>query len=137
KWLWIDSLGGFPSEEFLASVDPLLAGVRAKLDGDYRRSDAIAGHLDDAWAERLGLEAGIPIPVGAFDAHWDAIGAGITEGDVVNVVGTATCVMAIAKQVSNIPGLCGIVPGSIHPDYVGIEAGLSATGYLFESIARR
>jgi L-ribulokinase len=45
--------------------------------------------------------------------------------------------MAIAKATSEIPGLCGIVPGSIHPGYIGIEAGLSATGYLFESIARR
>ena len=29
------------------------------------------------WAAKLGLRAGIPIPVGAFDAHWDAIGAGV------------------------------------------------------------
>ena len=85
----------------------------------------------------MGLAAGIPIPIGAFDAHWDAVGAGIAEGDVVNVVGTATCVMAITKSASEIPGLCGIVPGSIHPGFIGIEAGLSAMGYLLESIARR
>ena len=42
----------------------------------------------------LGLAPGIPIPVGAFDAHWDAIGAGVQLGDVVNVVGTSTCIMA-------------------------------------------
>jgi L-ribulokinase len=83
------------------------------------------------------LAAGIPVPVGAFDAHWDAIGAGIAEGDVVNVVGTSTCIMAIAKQASLIPGVCGVVPGSIHPGYTGIEAGLSATGDIFEAIAKR
>ena len=136
KWLWMVD-GGLPPEDFLVAVDPLLAGVRAKLGGRYLTSHAIAGTLSVEWARRLGLDAGIPIPVGAFDAHWDAVGAGIAEGDVVNVVGTATCVMAIAKEPSEIPGLCGIVPGSIHPDFVGIEAGLSATGYLFESIARR
>jgi L-ribulokinase len=136
KWLWLAD-GGLPSEAFLTAVDPVLAGVRAQLGGRYQSSHAIAGHLTEEWAARLGLAAGIPVPVGAFDAHWDAIGAGIAEGDVVNVVGTATCVMAIAKRTSEIPGLCGIVPGSIHPDFVGIEAGLSATGYLFESIARR
>ena len=137
KWLWVKESGGLPSEEFLVAVDPLLAGVRDKIGGRYATSSATAGTLSSEWADRLGLRAGIPIPVGAFDAHWDAIGAGIAEGDVVNVVGTATCVMAIAKDPSDIPGLCGIVPSSIHPDYVGIEAGLSATGYLFESIARR
>jgi L-ribulokinase len=100
-------------------------------------SNRIAGHLDATWATRLGLRAGIPIPVGAFDAHWDAVGAGITEGDVVNVIGTATCIMAIAKSADCVPGVCGVVNGSIHPGFVGVEAGLSACGYLFESLAAR
>ena len=86
---------------------------------------------------KLGLRAGIPIPVGAFDAHWDAIGAGVREGDVVNVVGTSTCIMAIARETRLIPGVCGVVQGSIHPQMAGIEAGLSATGDIFEAIARR
>ncbi len=137
KWLWRAAAGGLPSDEFLTSVDPALAGVRDRMQGRYHTSDVIAGHLTPAWAERLGLSPGIPIPVGAFDAHWDAVGAGIAEGDVVNVIGTATCIMAIARATPDIPGLCGIVPGSIHPEFVGIEAGLSATGYLFEAIARR
>jgi L-ribulokinase len=135
--MWNRELGGLPPEEFLATVDPLLAGVRQKLDGRYAASDQIAGHLTPEWAARLGLKPGIPIPVGAFDAHWDAIGAGVKEGDVVNVVGTSTCIMAIAKQVDLIPGVCGVVKGSIHPRYYGIEAGLSASGDIFEAIARR
>ncbi|HVN05462.1 MAG TPA: ribulokinase [Bryobacteraceae bacterium] len=137
KWMWNRELGGLPPEAFLEKVDPLMAGVRAKLDGRYATSDQIAGHLSPEWAAKLGLRAGIPIPVGAFDAHWDAIGAGVREGDVVNVVGTSTCIMAIAKQVDLIPGVCGVVKGSIHPEYFGIEAGLSATGDIFEAIARR
>jgi L-ribulokinase len=137
KWLWSDALGGFPDEKFLTSVDPLLAGVRDKLDGDYCTSDYLAGHLDEEWAKRLGLKAGIPIPVGAFDAHWDAIGAGITEGDVVNVIGTSTCMMAIARAADNVPGVCGVVNGSVHPDFIGVEAGLSGVGNIFESIATR
>jgi L-ribulokinase len=134
KWLWD---GDLPPREFLAKVDPLLGGAREALRGRYLTSDRIAGTLSPAWAKKLGLREGIPIPVGAFDAHWDAIGAGIAEGDVVNVVGTATCIMAIAKETGRIPGLCGVVNGSIHPGYVGIEAGLSATGYLFEALAAR
>ena len=137
KWLWNESLGGYPPEEFLVAVDPLLAGMREKLDGRYLTSDRVAGTLTPEWAARLGLKAGIPIPVGAFDAHWDAIGAGVTEGDVVNVIGTSTCIIAIAKQAGLVPGVCGVVPGSVKPGFVGVEAGLSGVGYIFEAIARR
>lgn len=137
KWLWNPKWGGLPPQAFLSKLDPLFDGVRAKLEGTYRTSDAIAGHLSAHWAQAMGLRAGIPIPVGAFDAHWDAIGAGCREGDVVNVVGTATCIIAISRTVNLIPGVCGVVPGSVHPQFAGIEAGLSATGDAFEAIARR
>ncbi|MCL6545079.1 MAG: ribulokinase [Bryobacteraceae bacterium] len=137
KWMWNAALGGLPPEEFLTAVDPLLAGIREKLTGRYLTSDHLAGRLCEEWAARLGLRPGIPIPVGAFDAHWDAIGAGVREGDVVNVIGTSTCIMAIARQARLIPGLCGVVQGSIHPQMAGIEAGLSATGDIFDAIARR
>ncbi len=137
KWMWNADLGGLPPEDFWVAVDPLLSGVRAKLGGRYATSDQIAGHLTPAWAEKLGLCAGIPIPVGGIDAHWDAIGAGVRLGDVVNVVGTSTCIMAISEKPELIPGVCGVVPGSIHPKLTGIEAGLAATGDMFEAIARR
>jgi L-ribulokinase len=137
KWMWNAQLGGLPPESFLTKLDPLLVGVRAKLDGPYQTSDQIAGTLSAEWAAKLGLRAGIPIPVGAFDAHWDAIGAGAQLGDVVNVVGTASCIMAYAESAQLVPGVCGVVPGSIHPQYTGVEAGLSAMGDLFASIARR
>ena len=137
KWMWNAELGGLPSEDFLVSVDPLLRGIRAKLNGHYATSDKLAGHLAPHWAERLGLRAGIPIPIGAFDAHWDAIGAGARTGDVVNVVGTSTCIIAMSDSNQLIPGVCGVVPGSVHPGKTGVEAGLSATGDIFEAIARR
>ncbi|HKV23620.1 MAG TPA: ribulokinase [Candidatus Acidoferrum sp.] len=137
KWMWNAALGGLPPEEFLVSVDPLLKGLRAKLSGRYATSDQVAGHLAPDWAAKLGLRAGIPLPVGAFDAHWDAIGAGARTGDVVNVVGTSTCIIAMSDATSLIPGVCGVVPGSVHPKKTGVEAGLSATGDIFEAVARR
>jgi len=137
KWMWNRSLGGLPPEEFLVAVDPLLAGVRSKLGGHYATSDQLAGHLLAEHAEQLGLRPGIPIPVGAFDAHWDAIGAGARTGDVVNVVGTSTCIIAMSDETRLIPGVCGVVPGSVHPLKTGVEAGLSATGDIFEAVARR
>ena len=137
KWLWNPELGGLPSEEFLTKVDPLLAGIREKLEGEVATSDQIEGRLSPYWAEKLGLKAGIPIPVGAFDAHWDAIGAGCRTDDMVNVIGTSTCIIGITPSANLVPGVCGVVQGSVHPRRTGIEAGLSAVGDIFSAIARR
>src|SRR6266853_4839274 len=137
KWLWNASLGGLPPEDFLIKVDPLLAGVREKIDGEFAASDQRAGRLSPHWAQQLGLKAGIPIPVGAFDAHWDAIGAGCRSEDIVNVVGTSTCIIGITPSVRLVPGVCGVVQGSVHPQRTGIEAGLSAVGDIFSAIASR
>lgn len=137
KWMWNRVLGGLPPEEFLVAVDPLLSGLRERLQGRYLTAGAVAGELCGEWAGRLGLQAGIPVSAGALDAHWDAVGAGCRPGDVVNVVGTSTCIMALADRSSPIPGVSGVVEGSIYPEKVGIEAGLSAAGDLFDAIARR
>jgi len=137
KWLWNDKLGGLPEEKFLTAVDPLLSGAHHWLAGRIGSSNQVAGTLSTRWAGRLGLRAGIPIPYAALDAHWDAIGAGITEGDIVNVIGTSTCIMAVVSSPKPIPGVCGVAQGSIDPEFAGVEAGLSAAGDIFEAIARR
>jgi L-ribulokinase len=137
KWLWNAQLGGLPPESFLVKVDPLFKGVREQLDGEYATSDQIAGTLSAFWAEKLGIKPGIPIPVGAFDAHWDAIGAGCRTDDMVNVIGTSTCIIGITPSVNLVPGVCGVVQGSVHPHRTGIEAGLSAVGDIFSAIASR
>jgi L-ribulokinase len=137
KWLWNAQLGGLPPETFLVKVDPLLKGVRDRLDGEYATSDHLAGTLSAGWAEKLALKVGIPIPVGAFDAHWDAVGAGCRTDDVVNVIGTSTCIIGITPSVNLVPGVCGVVQGSVHPLRTGIEAGLSAVGDIFSAIASR
>lgn len=138
KWMWSPKWGGLPPQDFLSAVDPLLDGFNAKLGGRYGSSDQIAGPLSAYWAEKLGLRADIPIPFGAFDAHWDAVGAGIRSGEVVNVVGTSTCIIAaMGPDTPPVAGICGAVPGSVLPGAMGVEAGQSATGDIFEAIARR
>jgi hypothetical protein len=52
-------------------------------------------------------------------------------GTLVKIIGTSTCDCAVApaqEKVADIPGICGIVNGSILPGYYGIEAGQSAVG---------
>jgi len=90
--------------------------------------------LSEEWAGKLGLKPGIAIAVGAFDAHMGAVGAGVRQGVLVKILGTSTCDMTVMphdKKLADVPGVCGIVDGSILPGYHGIEAGQSAVGDIF------
>lgn len=138
KWMWGAAWGGYPEDAFFASVDPLLANTSSYLRGAVVEQGGLAGYLSEPMAEFFGLTAGIPIAVGAFDAHWDAIGAGVGPGDMVNIVGTSTCMIGVLPDDPKpVTGICGTVPGSVLPSLPGIEAGLSAVGDAFSSIARR
>jgi len=138
KWMYGKRWGGLPPQEFFSRIDPLFDGIIEKMAGRYLASDSIAGHLSKEWAEKLGLEAGIPIPIGALDAHWDAIGSGGQPGDVVNVIGTSTCIISMGPaDFEPVAGLCGVAADSVVPGFAGIEAGQSATGDVFSAIAKR
>jgi len=124
-----------PAAEFLDQLDPKLGELRRR--GTYEKaypSNESAGGLSADWAEQLGLVAGTPVAVGSIDAHLGAVGAGIKPGSLVKILGTSSCDMMIhpnSEPLPDIPGLCGIVDGSIVPGYFGLEAGQSAVGDIF------
>ncbi len=127
--------GGLPDREFLSMLDPEIADLRDRLYDWAQDAASPAGWLSSSWAEELGLSKGIPIAIGAFDVHYGAIGCGVTEGTLVKVIGTSTCdcaVVSVEREIETIPGICGIVNGSILPRYYGIEAGQSAVGDIFK-----
>lgn len=132
KAMWNASWGGLPPEEFLTTIDPLLAGLRDRLYTDTYTSDIPAGSLISYWAKRLGIPEGIAVTVGAFDAHMGAVGAGIKEGSFVKIIGTSCCDMAVSPlnkvEDKTVAGICGQVDGSIIPDQIGFEAGQSSFG---------
>jgi L-ribulokinase len=135
KALYAEDWGGLPDKEFLSALDPKLAALRDRLFTEAHDASAMAGNLCPAWAEKLGLTAGIPIAIGEMDVHYGAIGCGVDEGTLVKVIGTSTCdcaVVSAEKTVADIPGICGIVKGAILPGYFGIEAGQSAVGDIFK-----
>jgi len=134
KAMFSSEWGGLPDKEFLAKLDPKLADLRDRLYSEAHTTDTKAGGLCAEWAKRLGLAEGTAVCVGAFDAHTGAVGAGIKEGTLVKILGTSTCDLMISptsKPLADIPGVCGIVNGSVLPGYYGIEAGQSAVGDLF------
>jgi L-ribulokinase len=125
---------GFPDEKFLAELHPDLPRLRSTLRSPTANVAQSAGGLNAEWAAKLGLPEGIPVAVGAFDAHLGAIGAGIGPGVLVKIMGTSTCDIMVSpmnQDLADIPGLCGIVPESVVPGYFGLEAGQSAVGDIF------
>ncbi len=134
KAMYNESWDGLPDKEFLSSLSPAIADLRDKLYEKAFPSDQLAGKLSNDWAAALGLKPRIAIAVGAFDAHMGAVGAGVKPGTLVKILGTSTCDIMVApndKKLSDIPGVCGIVDGSVMPGYFGIEAGQSAVGDIF------
>lgn len=135
KAMYSEAWGGLPSKAFLARLDPKLADLRDRLYDRAHPPGRPAGHLSAEWAAALGLPPGIPIAMGGFDAHYGAVGSGIRSGTFVKIIGTSTCDCAIAPaagRIADIPGICGIVDGSIMPGFVGIEAGQSAVGDILK-----
>lgn len=134
KAMYNDQWDGLPDKEFLSQLFPALAPLRDKLYKKALTSDQLAGSLSKEWADNLGLVPGIAVAVGAFDAHMGAVGAGVKPGTLVKILGTSTCDIMVSpsdKKLSDIPGVCGIVDGSVMPGFFGIEAGQSAVGDIF------
>lgn len=124
--------GGLPSDAFLESIEPGLS--RFRYSAVAVPSNHKAGELTAGFADQVGLPAGSPVAVGAFDAHMGAVGAGVSAGTLVKIIGTSTCdcmVSPLEESFPDIPGLCGVVPESILPGMIGIEAGQSAVGDIF------
>ena len=133
KAMYSRAWGGLPSEDFLARLDPRLAELRGRLYDEAHPPHLPAGRLSPEWADQLGLRAGIPVAMGGFDAHYGAVGAGVAPGTLVKIIGTSTCDITVAptsEPIGNVPGICGIVDGSVMTGYYGIEAGQSAVGDL-------
>ncbi|HEY3398812.1 MAG TPA: ribulokinase [Armatimonadota bacterium] len=134
KAMYAAEWGGLPDAEFLAELDPRLADLRGRLYECAYDSSTVAGRLSAEWAQKLGLPEGIAVAVGAFDAHHGAVGAGVAEGTLVKIIGTSTCDITVSPgggEPLDLPGVCGVVDGSVLPGYFGIEAGQSAVGDIF------
>ena len=135
KAMYSKAWGGLPPKSFLARLDPKLADLRDRLYDEAFPPGRAAGGLSEAWARKFGLRAGVPIAMGGFDAHYGAVGSGVRTGTLVKIIGTSTCDCAIAPvadRIPDVPGICGIVDGSIMPEFFGIEAGQSAVGDLLK-----
>lgn len=134
KALYNPQWNGLPDREFLKTLSPGLESLRDRLYSNAYSAEQRAGFLSPGWARKLGLSPNTAVAVGAFDAHMGAVGAGVKPGTLVKILGTSTCdvmVSPMESKLADIPGVCGIVAGSVLGGYYGIEAGQSAVGDIF------
>lgn len=140
KGLFHKDWGGYPAEDFCEKLHPELKRIRKTLTIETGVIGQEAGKLTKIWAEKFGLPEGIPVSYGALDAHLGGVGSGIGEKTMVKVVGTSTCDLAVSAPGQSLPdisGISGIVPESILPGCIGLEAGQSAVGDIFNWFVER
>ena len=124
--------GGLPSKAFLARLDPKLAELRDRLYDKAHPPGRPAGTL----SARMGLDARSASPVSRL--RWGALTHTTAPWAPASPPGrwsrSSAHRPAIARsrrsadRIADIPGICGIVNGSIMPGFFGIEAGQSAVG---------
>ena len=134
KALWHAAFGGYPEDRFLAACDARLVPLKASLGTETWTADLPAGTLAPEWAARLGLGPDVKVGIGAFDAHMGAVGGGIGPRQLVKIMGTSTCDIAMVPGHGTeilVRGICGQVDGSVMPGMIGYEAGQSAFGDLY------
>ncbi|GAB3903421.1 ribulokinase [Microbispora bryophytorum subsp. camponoti] len=124
--------GAYPSEDFLAALNPAFSGFTRKLGQELAPLGGLAGRLTALAAEWTGLPEGIAVAVGNVDAHVTAAAAdAVRPGQMVAIMGTSTCHVMCSDQLAEVPGMCGVVRDGIVPGLWGYEAGQSAVGDIF------
>ncbi|WP_437971239.1 ribulokinase [Sorangium sp. So ce260] len=135
KAMWHAEFDGYPSNDFLARLNPRLPALRATLGSQTWTSDAPFGTISPGWAAALGIPDDVVVAVGAFDAHMGAVGGDIQPHHLLKVMGTSTCDMLVVPRTGApevlVAGICGQVDGSILPGAIGYEAGQSAFGDVY------
>ena len=132
KCMWHKSWGGYPPKSFFDKFDSKLGDIRDSLGTETYSTETIEGYLTKEWASKFGLNEGILVCVGAYDAHIGAVGGLVDVGVLVKSIGTSTCDVTIGNIASGkeklVKGICGQVDSSVVEGYIGYEAGQSAYG---------
>ena len=124
---------GFPSNEVLTRLHPLLNGVvKEKLTEEIVYPGESIGGVTKAWAEKLGIPEGTPVSAALIDAHAAVPAAGITDGnEMLLILGTSGVQMVMSDEVAHVGGICGIAKHGYIKDRYAYEAGQVCLGDHF------
>lgn len=122
--------GHGPSRDFLADLNPAFESFAdTKLSAPLGRLGDRAGSLTAEAAAWTGLPEGIAVAVGNVDAHVTAPAArALAPGRLLAIMGTSTCHVMNGENLTDVPGMCGVVDGGIVDGLYGYEAGQSGVG---------
>jgi L-ribulokinase len=127
---------GYPDRAFLQHLDPALPQLLDRLGPPHPVAQK-AGELQQSWATRTGLRAGIPVAVAVIDAHAALPAVGVAGPEqLVAIMGTSTVHLLVDPRRHVIPGISGVVADGILPGMFGYEAGQASVGDIFQWFVR-
>ena len=131
---WWQEGRGYPEKGFYRAFDERLENfVEEKLPGEICPVDQAVGYLNQEWARRLGLCAGIAVAPVIIDSHAGVPGSGVLEkGQMMLVVGTSSVALALSDKPYYGKGIVGTVKNAIIPGYYALESGIAAVGDALE-----
>ncbi len=132
--LWNHAWGGYPPNDYFKALDPVLDGLIYTFDPRAYTCNFPVGKLSKKWAQKFGLNEEVIVAVGNLDCHAGAIGAGVKNGSMVEIIGTSTVAITVApyqEEGGSIPGVPQQARDMIIPGKMGYEGGQSAFGDLY------
>lgn len=132
KSLWTSD-DGYPSREFFAQLNPLMADVvTEKLSQPVGTVGQRVGYLTRDAAALLGLTSATAVSVAHSDACVVPAALGLGRvGQMVMSIGTSTCHLLLGAGHSEMPGMCGAVVDGTLPGFTSYELGQAAVGDIF------
>lgn len=100
-----------------------------KVPGTVLNLGDVIGQLRSAVADEIGLKAGIPVAMGAIDAHSGALGLGVVEpGKLALITGSSHVMIGQASEPVHGRGFWGSYTDALIPGQYTVEAGQVSTG---------
>lgn len=130
---WWNAADGYAGKDFLKQLHPELENfVEEKAPGQVCALGEAIGYLNEKWAQKLGLSAGIAVAPTIIDSHAGVPGSGVSnDHQMMMVVGTSSVVVGLSEKPYSEMGVCGAVKDAIVPGYYALESGLASVGDLF------
>lgn len=141
KWTYLAHENGWQPDFFdIVGLGDMIS--RGGLPSQATAVGTALGRLSPEAAEAMSLDTDCIVGTGLIDAFAGAIGVlGGFAGDEIDkhlalITGTSSCVMGLAQQPRQAPGVWGPYYGAALPGYWLAESGQSATGALLDHIIR-
>ena len=119
KWMWNAELGGLPPEDFLTSKSIRCStGVRAKAaKANMPPPIRSPGQLSPEWAERLGFASPeFPSPSARSTRTGTRSARAPKKATSSTWSALPPASSPYAAKADLVPGVCGVVQGSVHPE---------------------